>query len=480
MPSEDRSTDPNELQSTDMRTVEKYVQSAMDRDYFRKTKKSSLAFAVFALGFGVSGMGLKKNLMALWASVAAIIAFNIFRYVYSEYLKKLEEKLGTDVYSSKKAKAMVLFNGLLWGSLFTIILTEASASSETFLFSTVAASSFVAASIIALSSYRMVAVIFNFLILGPFIVLKLIQFFNTHDTSNLYTPGLFLVLLVFATTYIRQAYQGTALLFKNEAELKFANKNLQESQVKLIEQTKKMIHSSRLASLGEMAGGIAHEINNPLAVISGHLQQIRSRNAMPEPIDKAFLNERLHKMGSAIVRISKIIKGLREFSQQSDGEPFISTPVSRIIQETVDMCGEKFRNHGVTLEVDCDVDATLFCRSVQVSQILINLLNNAFDEIKALPHPKVTLQGRLVESTLQIQVINGGKPIPEAIRQKLFQPFFTTKAIGVGTGLGLSISKGLAQDHGGDLELLEGTAETVFQLTLPIENLKNQVSDEAA
>jgi signal transduction histidine kinase len=117
----------------------------------------------------------------------------------------------------------------------------------------------------------------------------------------------------------------------------------------------------------------------------------------------------------------------------------------------------------VNLEYTGDLD----CREVQLSQVILNLLNNAFDAISELPNKWVHLESRMNEGIIEIRVIDSGSGIPEELREKILQPFFTTKEVGQGTGLGLSISKGIIESHGGTLSIDIKSQNTCFVIQIP-------------
>lgn len=239
-----------------------------------------------------------------------------------------------------------------------------------------------------------------------------------------------------------------------------------EMRKELDNQRTKAEFSARLATLGEMAGGIAHEVNNPLAVIIGMCAQISNSIKQPD-FDLQKLNERVDKISKTSFRISKIITGLQSFSRQSDKDPFVPTKISQMIEDTLELCREKFYQNAVQLNVHEIPDIEIPIRSVQISQVLINLLNNAFDAVKKLSHPTIDLTFQETDADVFINVSDSGAGIPKANMEKIFDPFFTTKDIGQGTGLGLSISRSIMLDHQGDLQLAPGQNRTTFRLRLP-------------
>ncbi|MCB9228183.1 MAG: GHKL domain-containing protein [Deltaproteobacteria bacterium] len=238
-------------------------------------------------------------------------------------------------------------------------------------------------------------------------------------------------------------------------------RDLQETQAKLV-------YSSKLASLGEMAGGIAHEINNPLGAILLRADQIR-RLLKRDEVQNEKVYEFLTVIDDTGKRIEKIIHGLKTFARSGDHEPFKETKMITIVADTLALCEEQFRNHSIELKVSgVNEETSLECNPVQVSQILLNLLSNAKHAVKELRSVRwVELNCVVEEDRVILSVTDSGPGIPENIREKILQPFFTTKDIGEGTGLGLSVSKGIAEQHHGRLFLAD-SGNTRFVLELPI------------
>lgn len=237
---------------------------------------------------------------------------------------------------------------------------------------------------------------------------------------------------------------------------------------KLIEiQRMKMMSSSKMSALGEMAAGVAHEINNPLAIIKGNAQLMK-RNIQRGAIDPNQMTEMLDRLVDTVGRIAKIISGLRAFSREGNHDKFELASVAAIVQGTFDFCQTRFSNSGVELKAgEIPADAQIRCRSVQISQVLLNLLNNAFDAVMPQENRWVRVDYHDKGERVQITVTDSGIGIPEAIREKIMEPFFTTKEVGKGTGLGLSLSKGLVEAHHGQLFLDTESPNTRFIIELP-------------
>lgn len=241
-----------------------------------------------------------------------------------------------------------------------------------------------------------------------------------------------------------------------------------EAQKTIHDQQIKLIASTKMSALGEMAGGIAHEINNPLAIINGKASQLKRMLRKPD-LDIEKLTTELTKIEATVERISKIIKGLRVFSRNSDSDPMERSSVNQIIEDTLELMKERFKFDSIELRVNCPPDLWIDCRPTQITQILSNLMSNARDAISSIKEKWVALDVKINADRVHITVTDCGLGIPHAVVDKLMQPFFTTKEVGKGTGLGLSISKGIAEDHKGHLRYNPNSKHTQFELELPIQ-----------
>ncbi len=230
----------------------------------------------------------------------------------------------------------------------------------------------------------------------------------------------------------------------------------------------KSMQSSKFVSLGEMAAGVAHEINNPLAIIGGRADQltemILSGSATPESSLAA-----LESIRRTTDRIGKIVRGLRAFSRNAEGDPMTENPLRTLIEESLELCRERFKHHEITLRVEGNADAVVSCRPAQIAQIVMNLLSNSFDAVVGQNERWVLLEsGETPEGAVFLSVTDSGPGIPSHLAEKIMLPFFTTKDVGKGTGLGLSVSKGIAEDHGGRLWFDASSAHTRLVLELPL------------
>ncbi len=224
----------------------------------------------------------------------------------------------------------------------------------------------------------------------------------------------------------------------------------------------KLSQTAKLTALGEMAGGIAHEINNPLSILKGFID-LMQKNVSRGHVDLAMFSQYLEKSANTIQRISRTVQAMKRVSRDSSQDAMLSHGVNALIDEVLDVVKEKFHDNGIRLDVfKLDMEVKVECRSVEISQVLLNLLTNAFHAVEKKPGGWVRLSASIGPGKIRLNVIDSGAGIPRDIREKIFQPFFTTKDIGKGTGLGLSISRKILENHNGRLYLDESAKETTF------------------
>jgi signal transduction histidine kinase len=244
----------------------------------------------------------------------------------------------------------------------------------------------------------------------------------------------------------------------------------EEEQKQLIKtQEAKIISSARLSSLGEMAGGIAHEINNPLAIIQAKTDLLKKRIKLGVA-DPEFILTGLDKIDETCHRIVTIIKGLRSFSRNSEKDPLVPVKIGTIIKEVLGLINEKLKMSSIELHIGNFGDFRVKGRPAQLGQVFMNMLSNAYDAVQGLPEKWIKLDYILQEDKIIISLCDSGPGISPEVEDKLMQPFFTTKELGKGTGLGLSIAKGIIEDHNGNIWVDRRRKNTCFCIELPLIN----------
>ena len=226
----------------------------------------------------------------------------------------------------------------------------------------------------------------------------------------------------------------------------------------------KAFNSSKHAALGQMAGGIAHEVNNPLTIIIAKVEQIRKSMNAATGIDPK-VNEDIDRIVQMCQRIAKIIRSMRTVSRIEETEVFQRASLNSVVEDVMILCQSRLANLRIEMSVGEIPETLIDLRPVQVSQILLNLLNNAVDAVSELPEKWIRLEFREHQTQIEISVTDSGRGITPEIAARMTEPFFSTKPVGQGTGLGLSISLSLAELHGGTLtyDALSPHTRFIFQ-----------------
>jgi signal transduction histidine kinase len=265
----------------------------------------------------------------------------------------------------------------------------------------------------------------------------------------------------------RRALRTLADMVVTQLELKRKNRELTAALATIEQQKSGLIHNSKMSALGEMAGGMAHEINNPLTIISGHASRIAMLLESAENPDRnARLESAVAGIGKGVERISTIIRGLQLFSRDGAADPLETCDLRQVVRDSLGLCQEHLYNLGIQLRYEMPEQAMLVhCRPTQISQILVNLLNNAKDAVKNMESERwIRIDFMRKEKEILLRVRDSGPGIPEELRYRIFEPFFSTKAPGSGTGLGLSVSRSLALANHAELDLCSETGPSCFQV----------------
>lgn len=230
---------------------------------------------------------------------------------------------------------------------------------------------------------------------------------------------------------------------------------------------KQILHTSKMASIGELASGVAHEINNPVTVILGNTLVFKKKVNKEIP-EKKIIIEYLDKQISAAHRISKIITSLRMYSSIDD-ENIELLDVHHIIEN---VRGITFDTYGLNFEVILSFKAEKFKvlgDTGRLQQAFVILLNNCRDACASVDNPRITIETKNIESQLTIEISDNGKGIPKELQEKVFDSFYTTKTTGEGTGLGLGILSKIINEMNGKILLKSEVGHgTTFSIHLPL------------
>lgn len=288
--------------------------------------------------------------------------------------------------------------------------------------------------------------------------------------------------------------ERTEALQKANKELGLAIDNLKNTQTQLV-------NAEKMASLGQLTAGIAHEINNPINFVTSniiplrrdlgdlmsllnqyeklhnapgdHEQELIDIKKLQRELDYDFLKEEigilLNGMEEGAKRTAEIVKGLRIFSRLDESD-LKKVNINEGIESTLILLNSSMGGK-IDLVKDYDPDAYLECYPGKLNQVIMNITNNAIQALHEHVHDKrgqITIQTKGLTDMIRISISDNGPGIPESIRAKIFEPFFTTKAVGQGTGLGLSIVYSIIESHKGQINVFSNPGEgTTFQIDLP-------------
>ena len=288
-----------------------------------------------------------------------------------------------------------------------------------------------------------------------------------------------------------QIRHRTRQLNEQKESLETSLRQLQLAQAKLVE-------SEKLASLGQLTAGVAHEINNPVNFISNGVNSLRENHRDiaealehylrldPERIDAQALrelqarhrqlalgetledNESLFRsIGNGVERTVGIIKSLRNFSRLDEGE-FKDVDLNEGLESTLRILNSSIRQNATIVRDYGDLPL-VYCQAGKINQVFLNLINNAVQAIEERGTITLTTRHLPERGGVSVAIADTGRGIPAEHLHRIFEPFFTTKAIGKGTGLGLSITYGIIEEHGGTIEVESTPGQgTCFLITLPV------------
>ena len=278
------------------------------------------------------------------------------------------------------------------------------------------------------------------------------------------------------------------ILYRNNRQKQKANLELESTLTELKATQSQLIQAEKMASLGELTAGIAHEIQNPLNFVNNFSQLnkelLNEFDAESDEAEKASLlvdvRQNMDKVIHHGKRAEQIVKGMLAHSRKTNGEKEL-TDLNALCDEFMKLSYHGFRSKNADFQavLHTDLDPRLpLVKAVpqDIGRVLLNVLNNAFYAVyekqqASIPdyEPRVSIRTYGKESTVMIEVEDNGMGIPEPIREKIFQPFFTTKPTGSGTGLGLSICYDIIKSHKGIIDVQSnGTTGTRFKIGLPV------------
>jgi C4-dicarboxylate-specific signal transduction histidine kinase len=268
-----------------------------------------------------------------------------------------------------------------------------------------------------------------------------------------------------------------ALVAKNN--LASLNKNLEKElqlrKTQLEQQIAKSFNDRKLAALGEMAGGIAHEINNPLAILVGRAGQLR-KFVSGLNCDQAQAEMILNSIEKTIFRIQEAVTDLETIASNPSTEETKALHFGRLLQRIRDLSINRYAPRGIRVDFPESFEAVIEAREVELAQAFLYLIENAADAATQSETPWIRVEALTIDTkTLRVRLIDSGEGVPMDVRDKIFQPFFTTKEVGQGRGVGLSLAMSIIDSHGGRLYFDFEQPHTTVCVELPISQ-QNQLA----
>jgi signal transduction histidine kinase len=265
-----------------------------------------------------------------------------------------------------------------------------------------------------------------------------------------------------------QTHQTQRVQWSGQDEIAELSQNINSMLTRLENSQVMASRTSKFTALGEMAGSIAHEINNPLAIITGFCTRLL-RTAEKQDIDREEIKDTSNRILKTAYRIERIIKSLRLVSRDGERDTKSDVLLGDIMDEVISLSENKLQESQIELRMEhFDFNQKISVRFVQIVQVLLNLLANSLDAISNLPEKWVEIRSESDGETIHLFFTDSGSGIPAEIADKVMDPFFTTKEAGHGTGLGLSITKGIIESHQGQFTLVKNSTHTCFRISLPI------------
>jgi hemerythrin-like metal-binding protein len=280
-----------------------------------------------------------------------------------------------------------------------------------------------------------------------------------------------------------------------EVRVNERTRDLSETLAKLQHTQNRLLQSEKLAAVGQLAAGVAHEINNPVGFVTSNMGSLTDYvgqlfalidqyqealtslsaehravlQAASQKIDLDYLREDiptlLQESRDGLTRVKNIVNGLRDFSRVDDGQWKPTDPI-QILESALQIAGNEIK-HKASVVKELVTLPAVDCISSQINQVLVNLLVNA---AQAVTSPgTITVRSGVQGESVWLEISDNGCGMPEDVKKRIFEPFYTTQEVGKGTGLGLSISWEIMQRHQGEIEVTSAPGQgSTFHLTLPI------------
>jgi C4-dicarboxylate-specific signal transduction histidine kinase len=274
---------------------------------------------------------------------------------------------------------------------------------------------------------------------------------------------------------LQDSHESTVRLEKSRkamihimGDLRETTTEVERREQELRDKQEQLVQAGKLATLGELTTGIAHELNNPLNNIGLFVGNVIDEIELGS-FDDVRVRENLAHAMEQVYKATEIISHLRTFGRAAT-VTFEPVSIHDVIARSLSLMQEQLRLREIEVTLDLeDADAVVHGNPIQLEQVFINLLTNARDALATAAEKRVSISCTRDEHTARIRVSDTGGGVPHGLEQRVFDPFFTTKGVGAGTGLGLSITYGIIQEHRGAIVLENRPGEgATFLIVLPL------------
>jgi C4-dicarboxylate-specific signal transduction histidine kinase len=446
-------------------TRDKSIHELLKKEVASKGPPAAYAFAAFAIVIYFYHFHIVDHVIPVQTATFAVLVASATRILISRQMVMNGAK---PLYGSL-IRVSIWLNTVSWSVIFSLSAYELQTTGVDYCVLITMMTGLVSASIVTLSYDKWLFMPFQVLLIFPAVAIAIEQW--TREK----TSGLLVLAFILTCCFLYQLKQYKEFRLQllarlgYQVDLEESLNELQLSKNELVDKTVNLIQVSKASALGEMAGGLSHEVNNSLQFILGSIQQLE-RTLRNEVASLEVYDGRIKNIRDAITKIKTVVEGLRHFSQQMDLAPKELCSIEEIIDRSLNFSKEILRAYSVELIMGNIPKVKVSCHPTQLTQVIYNLIKNAFDAVQINGEgPKwIKIDFIIQDHKLNIYVINSGEKIIQEVVSKIFQPFFTTKEVGKGSGLSLSSSLGIAREHQGELFLDTSQKHTSFVLSLPV------------
>ena len=391
-----------------------------------------------------------------WTWYVCVMSTLILRVMASSYFMK---KTADD--KNEKLYSLLLFiNGLAWGMSIPLFYNGESVEG---IFIHIYMIAIVAGGMQKTRASMLCSKAFIVGILGPFVITNLINIgVDRVNGVNALAGAVFVLYMWMAAKDNYKDFIGRMKYTIQEKREKDTLKKQLEVEEELKTQRAISLNASKMVALGELAGNVAHEINNPLAIIGGKVMLLKK--IIPKENKKVL--KHIDDIDTTVKRISKIISGLKKFSYGKDMEEMENFTIESLMDDVFSLLGDRLRIKSINVAYNWDSSLEIHANKTASSQVVVNLINNAIHAMEEVDDKTIFLETRDSSDYVYFLIKDSGEGISDENVDKIFKSYFTTKEKGKGTGLGLSISKRIMQDMDGDLTL-ESYKPATFLITFP-------------